>query len=139
MEEYSEDTASDGTLNGADGYVAAPGQMVEPFEEAALALKDGEISGIVESVYGYHIILRLPLNPSDFRDTYIAQQMTDLRQSWLDAGEPQPTQAMEQIDPASFYEKLQSLRAAVEAEMQEQQEAQSGTDSSSASASSPAA
>ena len=34
------------------------GQLVKEFEEVAFALKDGELSEVVQSPYGYHIILK---------------------------------------------------------------------------------
>ncbi len=50
-----------GKLYYPEGYVFTPGTMVKAFEETTQALNDFEVSAPVLSEYGYHIILRLPV------------------------------------------------------------------------------
>lgn len=58
-EEYCEDT---GKTAYPDGYVFLPGEMVDEFEEGVRVLADYTVSQPVQSPYGYHVILRLPLS-----------------------------------------------------------------------------
>ncbi len=60
MNELSEDG---GLITNPDGYYFGPGEMVTEFENGTKALENYEISEIIESPYGYHIILRLPIEP----------------------------------------------------------------------------
>ncbi|MBF0586012.1 peptidylprolyl isomerase [Prosthecochloris sp. N3] len=97
--EYSQDPGS-AAVGGDLGY-SKRGEFVKPFEEAAFALEKGEVSGIVETRYGYHIIQVLERKNDTIHTRHILavfdrsnldreaarERLADIRQAVLDGKE----------------------------------------------------
>ena len=114
MNENSEDP---GLTSYPDGYLAVPGDMLQEFEDASLALEEGEISDVVQTSAGYHIILRLPLDVdvADYREQYTSELMLAVRDGWLAQADIQTTEAYDSIDVPAFYQALTDYRTALAA------------------------
>ncbi len=110
MNEYSEDSRNDdGTLAAPDGYTMAyAGQMVPQFEEGALALEVGQISEPIQTDYGYHIILRIPVDRAQLEENMSGDyKLSMMIQEWVQNAVVKTTDLYDDLDPKVFYEKLQ--------------------------------
>jgi len=134
MNEYSEDTGLQGNPGGylfstsPDG-VDFTSRMVPQFEEGTKALGFNEISDVVESEYGYHIILRLdPVEDQETFEKYQTKwwgsQMDKLYQEKVDAVKVETTEAYNNLNVQEFYEKLQAYRESLQAAIQPEGEGQ---------------
>ncbi len=112
MTEYSEDP---GTQVYPDGYTFLPGEMVEEFQLGAEALEDYEVSGLVESDFGYHIILRLPttrdsvvdyidgVNDSTVGSYAAADAFGKLMESWISDADIQWAKAFDGVSAKDVF------------------------------------
>lgn len=114
MNQYSEDS---GLATNPDGYTTQPGAMVPEFEDTAMALNIGEISEVVESTYGYHIILRLAVDTEQYRDTVAASKLDEVLYGRVDNQTVEYTDAYDQLNLESFYNKLGLYRTAVNSKL----------------------
>lgn len=88
VSEYTEDRddyyyVGEGYSLNIDGSMG--GGMVTEFETAAFSLDVGEISGVVESPYGYHIIKRYENDEAMYniaKDTFASVLFTDVMEEW---------------------------------------------------------
>lgn len=113
MNQYSEDT---GLVSNPDGYTFTAGQMVSAFETATRELEFGQISGLVESPYGYHIILRLDPDTEAARADYRADLLNDQLDAWADEADIVLSDEYQALDVPLFYEKYAAYQDAFAAE-----------------------
>lgn len=104
-DQYSEDPGREANPS---GYIYTSGQMVPEFEAAAAQLEPGEISEIIQSDYGFHIILRRDLLAAleedesrkvDIAKEYLDQMLVEKRMDAAVTYDP----CLDEVDWDTFY------------------------------------
>lgn len=109
MNQYSEDT---GLSNNPNGYTFTEGQMVTELYDGAKALAEDEVSELVKSSYGYHIIKRVKLDDSQLDNfksdivSAISGSMDELLQQWMDEAQVETTDLYSTITYENVYDYL---------------------------------
>ena len=108
MHTYSEDTG--GLMHHPDGYTFLAEQMVPEFSEGTLALEIGEVSDLVETIHGFHIIMRIepdPYNRFPGAEDAPEEDLLGAKHILIGSG-PSLNERMQQAIESGFQSKLEN-------------------------------
>ena len=92
-EKYSDDIYA--TVGGDMGFIVKGAFRLRDVDASAFELQDGEISDVIKSLYGFHIVLRVETNPArpltfeeakaDLREVLEVETRMVAREAWLES------------------------------------------------------
>ena len=112
---YSQD---DGRSYFPNGYlVTEDANFVQSFKDTALSLEEGEISDVITSEYGYHILMRKPL-----RDYVADLYLADLLTVAMENAQVEWTDVADDFQAETFYAAYKEHRDALAQEAAQEEE-----------------
>jgi len=114
MHEYSDDY--DKLVSFPYGILFQHGDMAAPFSNTCASLRIGQLSGIVETDYGYHIILRRPIDydivplaladsdtPYTLRQLAVQENFEKVLLGWRESLDPEYSPEFTSLDLSSIF------------------------------------
>lgn len=108
MAEYNEDSGEPD-----EGYTFGPGEMVDEFYDGTAALEEYEISDLVESQFGYHIIMRLPSKiptVEETKESYALELFSSMFQQRVTDAKVEYVQDITLMEPQRILYRIQQRR-----------------------------
>lgn len=99
--------------------------LVTGFREKLAEMDVGELGMTDETDYGYFVLLRLDTDLDALSEDYSIDTYDSLVAQWVDEADVTTTDAMDNLDVTTFYDKLAALQDVLSAKMAEESAAES--------------
>lgn len=95
----------------------AESSLADGFRETVASVNEGELALSGETMYGYFVILRLPVDTDALREKYVSGAFDTLLGQWLEEASVEKTAVMEELDAVGTLKNIQALQEALITEL----------------------
>ena len=98
--------------------------LVSGFREVVAELAPGELGITEETDYGYFVLLRFEPDEETVRESYVSETYNAMIDEWMADIDAQPSEALDHLDTAGFFERLTQLQSYINQQQSESAESE---------------
>ena len=98
--------------------------LVSGFREVVAELAPGELGITEETDYGYFVLLRFEPDEETVRESYVSETYNAMIDEWMADIDAQPSEALDHLDTAGFFERLTQLQSYISQQQSESAESE---------------